>query len=384
MKRGFTLVEMLIVVVVLVTLMAIAFRLSSVGDDQLHRNTTIARMQRLENCLSGYYAAFGSYPPVKVHGSRDFIELENNGMQKIDDTPGKFSWDWDDLDKGHEGDDWLLAKAACLAQPVACNFPFHSGYNNYISSISAILKKKAESSDSKYKSFKNRAAVLTKGFEDGFSSNKGNLSGNISQDDWRESQLFRFGLMSFLLPRYVIMLQSDTMFYDNCTTWEMNNSLPCRALTGVRYDSWSKVKSELESDNDRPNVLYIPSQAACQRWMPNLEKICSGDATSELIYGVDISDGGGTLNPDDPYIEIYTSRNGGAQYVLDGVTVHDGWHRDFYYYSPSPHQTYILWSAGPNGRTFPPWVDRTTLDNKEKANRCISIWVSDDIVHMSH
>ena len=78
MKKGFTLVEMLIVVVVLVTLMSITFRLSSLGDDQTRRNRTISRMQRLENCLSGFYAAYGTYPPVELHGSRDYDLGVNN------------------------------------------------------------------------------------------------------------------------------------------------------------------------------------------------------------------------------------------------------------------------------------------------------------------
>ena len=54
----------------------------------------------------------------------------------------------------------------------------------------------------------------------------------------------------------------------------------------------------------------------------------------------------------------------------------------FYYYSPAPYQTYILWSAGPDGRTFPPWISRDGLDNN--ANRCVSAWIEDDIVNMSH
>ena len=57
MKKGFTLIEMLVVVVVLVTLMTMTFRLSSIGSGSSARNATINRMQRLENCLSGYYAA---------------------------------------------------------------------------------------------------------------------------------------------------------------------------------------------------------------------------------------------------------------------------------------------------------------------------------------
>ena len=64
MKRGFTLIELMVVMAVLVTLMAIMFRISGIGADADNRTRTIVRLQRLENCLSGYYAAFGSYPPV--------------------------------------------------------------------------------------------------------------------------------------------------------------------------------------------------------------------------------------------------------------------------------------------------------------------------------
>ena len=44
---------MLIVVTVLVTLMGITFRLGSIGGPSSDRNQTVARLQRLENCLSG-------------------------------------------------------------------------------------------------------------------------------------------------------------------------------------------------------------------------------------------------------------------------------------------------------------------------------------------
>ena len=53
-RQGFTLIEMLIVVTVLVTLMTIAFRLSNIGSDAEARSKTITRLQKLENCLSGY------------------------------------------------------------------------------------------------------------------------------------------------------------------------------------------------------------------------------------------------------------------------------------------------------------------------------------------
>jgi len=60
----------------------------------------------------------------------------------------------------------------------------------------------------------------------------------------------------------------------------------------------------------------------------------------------------------------------------------DGWWRDIYYYSPEPYQTYTVWSAGPNGRTFPPWISRDSLGSE--ANRCVAAWTVDDIIHMSN
>ena len=86
MKKGFTLVEMLIVVTVLITLMGMVFRLGSLGGDSTRRNVTISRLQRVENCLSGYYAAFGSYPPVKLHGTRNiYAKANSHGIQSEDD-----------------------------------------------------------------------------------------------------------------------------------------------------------------------------------------------------------------------------------------------------------------------------------------------------------
>ena len=66
MKRGFTLIEMMVVVAVLVTLMAISIRIANIGSETEARSMTISRMQRLENAISGYFAAYGSYPAVPL------------------------------------------------------------------------------------------------------------------------------------------------------------------------------------------------------------------------------------------------------------------------------------------------------------------------------
>ena len=85
------------------------------------------------------------------------------------------------------------------------------------------------------------------------------------------------------------------------------------------------------------------------------------------------------FSPDGDENDSATSR----QYVLDGITVLDGWDRELYYYSPEPHQRYVLWSAGANGRTFPPWISRDSFDSSD-ARRCIGMWTVDDIVQMSN
>ena len=84
-------------------------------------------------------------------------------------------------------------------------------------------------------------------------------------------------------------------------------------------------------------------------------------------------------------LPIYTpgGKEGNSdQYILDFISIQDGWYRDFYYYSPAPYQRYTLWSAGPNGRTFPPWISRARLNSR--ANECVVKWTTDDIIHMSN
>jgi hypothetical protein len=120
--------------------------------------------------------------------------------------------------------------------------------------------------------------------------------------------------------------------------------------------------------------------------MPNLEGICSGNGTVKL-FGVTVTEAAAELRPGNKDIEVFSpggfdSDSTSGQYVLDCLTVKDGWRREFFYYSPAPYQSYVLWSAGANGKTFPPWVSRDELSSQ--ANECIGLWIEDDIVSMSN
>jgi hypothetical protein len=141
----------------------------------------------------------------------------------------------------------------------------------------------------------------------------------------------------------------------------------------------------------------MPTQAVTARWMPNLEGVlhCERDLK---VYGVSLndSDGGRNVSIENPWPVLYSgadsqggesSGGGSQQYALDGVTCKDGWYNDFYYYSEPPYQNYRLWSAGPNGKTFPPWISSEEIANDSTlsaSRKTIGNWVADDIMHMSN
>lgn len=381
---------MLIVVVVLVTLMTITFRLGALNTSSWQRNTTVTRLQRLENCLSGYYAAFGSYPPVKTLNSRNpFLKVDDWGMQSTVEDPNIFNWDVGKFRNGKyqeaEAKAWAQVQAACKAQPVGCSFPFPDEYGEMVVAWSDHLREEAAASKTLSEAKKN---IFRAGFDAGSGANIGRFSAYKQKTEWRDLQLFKFGLMSYLLPRFLMMMNADESFYD-FAQWTGNNALPSDPLTGQKFEGWYEIKRKADdkkNKSDYAKVANIPSQAVCARWMPNLEGIVMTPHESLGAFGLSLADKSfnnefsfstEVFSPGD-----YGSRNTGGQYVLDSCTVVDGWKNDFYYYSPAPYQTYILWSAGPDGRTFPPWISRDGLDNN--ANRCVSAWIEDDIVNMSH
>ena len=363
MKKGFTLVELLVVVVVLVTLMAIVFRLSNIGGDLAARNTTIQRMQRLENCLSGYFAAYGSYPPVALYAT-------HNVYQRVDDFG-----DQEDAELGSL--DWGSVNAVCKAQPFGCRFPFNPSLEELVVKVSQIMAARANSGDPHWAAYAARREVLSAGFHT--ITNPNQVDGWSEKGEWSEVKIFQFGLMSYLLPRYMTMstgLDADDL--QSCKQWTDSNEYACNPNTGAKFSSW---KDQLE---DKRLVKRIPSQAVCARWMPNLQGIvnCTSTTGKYDLFGVNVSSGSAcSINPDNVGIELYEGN--GTRYVLDSMSISDGWGNDFYYYSPPPYQSYRLWSAGTNGKTFPPWIPLNTLksDNDKKL---ASNWMADDILYQNN
>lgn len=371
MKRGFTLIELMIVAVVLVTLMAIVFRIAGITGPQEARARTIKRMQCLENCLSGYYAAFGSYPPVKLHGSRDiYLRVDDWGIQEEDgQTVSTLNWP--------------SVKAACRSQPVAARYPFssQSDVQEMVNMVSEELKRRSSSNEKEYASYRNNAGILGNGFD--ALSRPGGEIGDSGATDWRKVQIFQFGLLSYLLPRYLFMTLGDPSLYNGTyAQWDSDNA-PQRQCHGDGRSSysWSSIQNDVLNGYSA-YVEMIPSQSVCARWMPNLAGIVNCGHT---FFGVDTRDpkGYSPINVDNPYPEVFCpTGNRSNQYVLDGMTVRDGWGNDFYYYSPPPYQSYRLWSSGADGRTFPPWIELSSLQGNDRTTA--GRWMEDDITSMSN
>ncbi|MGN0847625.1 MAG: type II secretion system protein [Kiritimatiellia bacterium] len=410
-RSGFTLIELLIVTVVIVTLMGIVFRLAGTGSDSRAKAITIDRLQRLENALSGYYAAYGSYPPVPLQGrSRSIYKaVDGYGLQESgDDETGST-----DIQQTKTMEQIL---AACRAQPLSVSWPaaVDDEMQDMLQELSSGC---SESGRGVYGS--------------GFQTLRGVGSLNLDEIDWRGTgrngqgvQLFEFGLLSFLFPRYLFMLEGKmNNFYDNKkngrlhSQWAANNQLPCRLDTGDPFNSWQEIRTILgEGTSGGQNgrreagmISNLTSQAVCARWMPNFKGIVSTIPLPKyrFFYGVDVADderpylsvpytfdpqcglkGGG--------VDLWTRRlrvfstsgfsgsggGGGSGYILLSMTVRDGWDNEFFYYSEPPYQSYRLWSAGPNRVTFPPWYDLDQFSGDDLTY--IQRFIEDDIVHLSN
>ena len=413
-QQGFTLVELLIVTVVIVALMGIMFRLTGLVGGTDARQTTIKKMQRLENCLSGYYAAFGQYPPVPLQGFSHniYCRVCSHKIQLSKEENPK-----------NEDEAWASVEAACRAQPVAAIYPpaksIFAGNGDKTKDADTLLKNYIDAVREMHgtASWENGNSIAYRQLYSQNNANKAKYKEGLwsGSSDFTDLQVFRFGLMSFLLPRYRFMLEcarKGGLFdevIDGCKQWTDFNPLPAHMDSGVLYQSWGypgntathfvdllgEDGKKPDADGHRWEVDLIPSQAACARWMPNLENIVSGPSNS--FFGVmvtvkdsySINDDGFTVFPSAPsppcVLGDHTDGTCGSQiYKLLKMTVVDGWGHEFYYYCPPPYQSYILWSAGEDGRTFPPWIDKKEFRKSSYSYKETALgWAVDDIAFMA-
>ena len=349
---------------------------------------------------SGYYAAFGSYPPVPLQGAtRNIFRKTDSDSPWIQSDDASDSWD-EGVTFKDNAEFYHSVEAACKAQPVRAEFQPPKGYgDDYQRYQQAVQNALADGVYDDDESAKARVQNWVNRTIDDVSTAPGYLNDYQNETSYNTLQLWRFGLMAFLLPRYRFMLdcakggdgnvEAFNSAIDNFRQWTDNNYLPPRMDTGMSYASWSDFCNTIEGEDDW-QIDLIPSQAACARWMPNLGQfgdLCVVAGPPRKFFGVTVGDWGPI--PDiagAPGFVLYApggyGRGSRARgYPPNRYTVRDGWGNDLYYYSPAPYQMYTLWSAGENGKTFPPWVDVAQL-NEEQRKSAIG-WMSDDIKYMS-
>lgn len=317
---AFTMIELLVVVAIIAILIAGVFRLASAVGENTKRAETVSRIEKLQNALAGYYAEYGVYPPVERIRSGDYTETDDaNG---IGDPQSGGS-----LDSGN-------ANRAARAQPVGFLFPNRQSLDEYVDVLY----------EGKYVS----ANVALGGQE---------WKGKGRKWEGKESvHIFQFGLMSYLLPR-VEIVGGETLSSGN-----FGDPTPKESL----------MKSEQWQANNVGSFAAVRKREnhACARWLPNFEGIVDGCGS---VLGVGLAA---------PYTRVPSfaaafKTGGSAEYVLQSITIKDGWGHELYYYSPPPYQTYRVWSSGPNGQTFPPWVDLKFV--KPGDRRIVGGWTADDI-----
>ena len=192
------------------------------------------------------------------------------------------------------------------------------------------------------------------------------------------------GMADLAATLWLRHLRVDPKDLEQCAQWDMNNQLASHPNTGLSFGSYD------DQLKDRRLILRIPSQAVCARWMPNLEGIVSGNPLEEgdgLFFGIQVFNlSAGALFNVDPQgspkvILNYFDRKTGT--VHDTMTVFDGWGNEFYYYSPPPFQSYRIWSAGANEKTFPPWMPFSALKN-DADRKTAANWMADDVMYLSN
>lgn len=339
-RAGFTMIELMVVLAVIGILVMGMFRLMGVTSGKAKYSETVATLERVKNALSGYYAIYGSYPPVKTiyapldPEATDFAEYwDYKASEEVKDQDNK------------EIPNAKFANFAARAQPVSFEYPNLKEEESYINLSQSPS-----------------VAMTTR-------------SPNKTETDWQKNKLFKFGLMSYLLPRVELMVSRN----ESTGQVEWNNqdskAVPFGFFETQQWASENNPAPKQGSSNqDKIGILekqLIAENDAAAKWLPNFEKRLLV-AVNHLVMGVELK----RSDSDGSSYASYTSVGGGA--VLMRATIRDGWGRELYYYSEPPYQSYRLWSSGPDGATFPPWLDTNQYRNG-KFSKCRE-WMADDVV----
>ena len=259
---GFTLIETMIVILVIIVLAGMVFKLMGVAGAKNEEANTKATLQKLANALEEYRAIYGKYPPVYNY-------------------PG-------------------------LGQPIRYEFA--------------------------------NARYLEAEVGPEFAAYLKNVSKD--KDIWSkdEGRLFTFGLLSYFVPRHK----------------GHADRAPDIFVGGKADDPTTDADESEEYKKERTiNQWEVHNVRRSSERMSQFDLQENIDSARKILPFL-----GGALNADgsvSSYGIIRSSWIGasyeGNSYHNDHLYVWDGWEREPLYQSNPPHDTYKLWSKGPDGKS---------------------------------
>lgn len=271
MKRsGFTIIEMLVVVIIIAILAGLVFKMIGAGGASSDVAKARRQVEMLANACEEYRAEYGRYPPVARYYDKEFKKLIQPVVY------------------GYPGRGWLGGK----------------NQSSVAEQLNAIPRTKFE----EY---------------------------NIKND--KEAYVFKFGLLSFLVPRiegHAEMAPKE--FFDNKTTvsddqhhWLSQNS--------KKTDSDQKHLSELQSIGRRPSDWNYSDYC---RKEDNPRDLRVAKKIAPLLKDM--------LRDNDPsHVDPYGNF---ATYTNRHVRIVDPWGHSLRYESDPPFETFRVWSRGPDGK----------------------------------
>ncbi len=90
LKHGFTLIEMMVVVIVISLMAMMVFKIAGLGTNQSNVAATKTKVVKVCDAIEQFYAEFGSYPPVRQYEGTQPFMYEYNATNTYDDGTYKF------------------------------------------------------------------------------------------------------------------------------------------------------------------------------------------------------------------------------------------------------------------------------------------------------
>ncbi len=83
LRQGFTLVEMLVVILLIAVLAGLVFHMTTMANEKSAKAVTLSRIAKLQAAIEEFYAEYGQYPPVPTYNNGQPLYYEYPSYEQI-------------------------------------------------------------------------------------------------------------------------------------------------------------------------------------------------------------------------------------------------------------------------------------------------------------